>query len=152
VPRPDPDHVAAIRHQPAEQRRGEAQRGPPVRRAAQLVQAAAHEPAAGQGAIDPGQAERQDRATTAAARLQPGEPGTQPLDHGPSVGRRGSAIDLTGFRRHGGTSRVRVLYLYVRQMFYSYATFPVNAVARDSALLSKAVRVGPAAHLRLSKT
>src|SRR5690606_33495708 len=110
-------------------------------------QTAAHEPAAGQGAIDPGQAERQDRATTAAARLQPGEPGTQPLDHGPSVGRRDGALDLTGFRRHGGTSRVHVLYLYVRQMFYSYAAFPVNAVARDSALLrpSKAVRVGPAA-------
>ena len=98
VPRPDPDHVAAIRHQPAEQRRSEAQRGPLVRRAAQLVQTAARQYAAGQGAIYPGQPEREDRAAAPAHRFQPAEPGAQPLEHGSPGGRRGCAIDVAGLR------------------------------------------------------
>jgi hypothetical protein len=56
------------------------------------------QPAAGQGAIDPGQPERQDRSVAAAPRFQPGEPGAQPLEHGPSGGLRGRAIDVAGLR------------------------------------------------------
>ena len=57
-------------------------------RAAQLVQAAPRQPAARQGAIDAGQPERHDRAAAPTQRLQPGEPGAQPLEHGASVGGR----------------------------------------------------------------
>ena len=57
-----------------------------VRRAAQLVQTAARQPAAGQGAIDPGQSKGQNRAAAPAHRFQAGEPGAQLLEHGPSGG------------------------------------------------------------------
>jgi hypothetical protein len=90
--------MAAVRHQPAEQRRSEAQSGSLVRRAAQLVQTAARQSAAGQGAIDTGQPERQDRSVASADRFQPGEPGAQPLEHGPSGGLRGCAMDVAGLR------------------------------------------------------
>ena len=97
VPRADPDRVAAIRQQPAEQYRGETQSGPLVPRAAQLVQTAARQPAARQGAIDLGQTERQDRSA-AAQRFQPGEPGAQPLEHGSLGRRRGGAMSVAGLR------------------------------------------------------
>jgi hypothetical protein len=62
------------------------------------VQTAARQPAAGQGAIDPGQPERQDRSAAPAHRFQSGEPGAQPLEHGPSGGLRWGAMDLAGLR------------------------------------------------------
>ena len=88
--------MAAVRHQPAEQHRGEAQRRRPVRRAAQLVQTAARQPAAGQDAIDPGQPERQSRPPLRPDCLQLGEPGAQPLEHGTFGGGRRCTIREAG--------------------------------------------------------
>ncbi len=96
VPRADPDRVTARRHQPAEQHRGEAQRRPMMRRAAQLVQTAARQPAAGQGAIDPGQPERQNQAAAPARWLHLGEPCAQPLEDNASGGGRRCARGEAG--------------------------------------------------------
>jgi hypothetical protein len=54
------------------------------------------QPTARQDPIDTGQPERHNRAAAPAHRFQSSEPGTQPLEHGASVGVRRLAIDLAG--------------------------------------------------------
>jgi hypothetical protein len=84
--------MALSGQQPGQQRHGEAERGGRARRAAQLVQATPGQPAVRQGAVDPGEPQRQDQAALVHGRaLEPGERGAQLLEAPPLVGapRRG---------------------------------------------------------------